>query len=411
MATPQTGQRARLSVLERLLVRPHEDTRLALMVWGAFAVAAVIAGILVADDPTRSEGYFTVRHWIEVWRSGANVYEMNLAVDYPPQALIFLSPLAWFPAVHGEQWFAALNSVLCIAAAWYLVSLTSGYAGVVLTRAERLAYVLMLVASSPTRVCIWNGQTTPLVILACCFALHMATRAPYAAALALAVGLSKPHVAIGFLLFAVFLRLWKLVSLAALTAVSAALVYTATVSRSPWLVFRQYIDTLFGVYGGPKFLRGEIDIRPFFVDLLGDYAIGETAFLATSCALGALLLGLIWRARHNPHAAVWVMAASLMWAMAVFPFRRYGLLLIAPAVLLFLWNPGVRRRWLILAGIAIFLIAADLPFLIRHAMIDYGSPLAAAYAPLTHYVNRLIIVACLVTSFTSLARAGQPAAI
>lgn len=411
MAVPHTDLPARLSVLERLLVRPHEDTRLALLVWGGCALAALVAAILAADHPLGSEGYFAVRHWLEVWHTGANVYELNLAVDYPPQALIFLSPLLWFPSVHGELWFAGLNSLLCIAAAWYLVSLTSGYAGVSLTRAERLAYVLMLVAWSPTRVCIWNGQTTPLVILACCFALHMATRAPLLAALALAVGLSKPHVAIGFVLFAIFLRLWKLVSLAALTAVSAALIYTATVSRSPWLVLRQYTDTLFRVYGGPRFLRGEIDMRPFFVDLLSDYAIGETAFLATACALGAMLLGLIWRARHNPHAAVWVMAASLMWAMAVFPFRRYGLMLIAPALLLFLWNPDVQRRWLILAGIAIFLIAADLPFLIRHAMIDYGSPMAAAYAPLTHYVNRVVIVGCLATSFTSLARAGRPVAI
>lgn len=409
MAAPPTQRPAPFSALRQLLIRPHEDTRLAILVWGALALACIVAGILTADDATRSEAYFDVRHWLSVWRTGANVYELKLAVDYPPHALVYLSPLLWFPEHYGEVWFAIVNSVICVGAAWFLVSLTSGYAGVALSRAERLAYVLMLIAWSPTRVCIWNGQTTPLVILCCCVSLCLATRYPIAAALALAVGMSKPHIAIGFVLFAAFLRLWRLIAISAATAVSTAVLYAVTVSRSPVVVLREYLNTLLDVYGGPQFLRGEVDIRPFFVDSISDYSTGETLFLATACGLAVTLIALIWRARHNPHAAVWVLCSSLMWAIAVFPFRRYGLLLIAPTILLLLWRPGASARTLTLAGLVIFLIVADLPFLIRHAMIDYGSPRTAYFAPLTHYVNRVVIVGCLAMSYAWLARAGRPA--
>ena len=398
--------------IRRLLIRPHHDVHVAIWVWGGLAVLCLAAGLMVSNNPGRSDAFLEVRRWLVLWQSGANVYELpKLFVDYPPHALVFMSPLLWFPQVGGEVWFAVFNVAVCALTAWTIVSLTSGYAAVPLSRTERLAYALMLLVWSPTRVGIWNGQTSPALILCCCLALRMSEWSSVLAGLLMAVGLSKPHIALGFVLLAAFCRMWKMLGVAVITAIVAAFTYTVTVSRSPMDVFSQYLTNLFDVYGGPTFLRAEVDLRPFFTDLIPNYDVAESLYLAWATALGVYLLYLIWRGRNVPDAGVWVMAAGLMWSLAVFPFRRYGMLLIAPTVLLMLWQPRLSERRLTLVGAMIFIIAADMPFIVRHALVSYGPVAAAKYAFLMHYFNRVVTVVCLVTAFRMLAKlSAQPAA-
>ena len=399
--------------IRRLLIRPHHDVHVAIWVWGALAITCLVAGVAIADNPGRSDAFFEVRRWLQLWQGGANVYEIpKLSVDYPPHALVFLSPLLWFPANHGELVFALFNVAVCIVTAWTIVSLTSGYAAVPLSRTERLAYALMLLVWAPTRVGIWNGQTSPLLILCCCLALRMAEWQPLIAGALMAIGLSKPHVAFGFIMLAAFFRMWKMLATAAITASVAAFAYMVTVARSPMVIASQYLGNLFDVYGGPMFLRAEVDIRPFFTDIAPTYDIGESLYLFTSAALGVYLVTLAWRCRRTVDAGVWVMAASMMWALAVFPFRRYGLMLIAPTVLLMLWQPRLSEGRLTMLGVMIFVIAADVPFLVRHALVTYGPAFTMKYAFYTHYFNRIVTVVCLVTAFKTLARfAKAPAPV
>ena len=386
-------------------MRPHRDLRLAIAVWGTLAVVCLVAGLLLG----RFGCYIEVRNWMSFWRSGTNVYGHNLGVDYPPNALVFLFPLSLFSAQHGQLWFAGLNSVICVATAWVIVSLTSGYAGLRLTRPERLAYVLMLLVWSPTRVAIWAGQTTPFLILCCCLSLRLVQWSPVVAGVLLAVGASKPHVALGFVLMAMFCRMWKMVAVSAVTTIGAIGVYAASVARSPVEIIGQYLSTLFRIYGGPGFFRGDVDLRPFFVDLASNYATGEWLFLSTMMVSGLALLWLIWRARKRIEASVWVLAAGLMWTTAFLPINRYGLLLIAPTVLLTLWRTDLTKWALDVVAVAIALIVADLPTLVRHVPLDRAPALLARLAPRAHYIDRLAIAACLMLAFTGLARASRPA--
>lgn len=412
MAGTTASSSGLVRLVRGLLVRPHHDVRAALLFWGPLAVACLVAGFMVADNPSRSDAYFEVRNWLAMWRLGINVYEVpGLLVDYPPHALVFLSPMMLFPAASGELVFAGFNVLICIATSWTIVSLTAGYAGVSLSRVERLAYVLMLLVWSPTRVGIWNGQTSPLLILCCCLALRLSAWSSIVAGVLMAVGMSKPHLALGFALLATFFRMWKMLAVAAFTTIAAALVYVATVHKGPIEVLQQYIGNLFSVYGGPSFLRAEVDIRPFFTDLIGNYAIAEPLYLLTASILGTMLLYFAWRGRHNIDAGVWVMSSGLMWSIAIFPFRRYGMLLLAPTVLMLLWRPRVSKHTLTWAGAIIFLIAADLPFVIRHIGMQFGPPSGASYGPYLHYINRMVTVTCLIASFVTLARLSRPGLI
>jgi hypothetical protein len=220
----------------------------------------------------------------------------------------------------------------------------------------------------------------------------------------MAIGLSKPHVALGFFLFAAFLRRWTMLMTSVVAVIAAEVVYMLTVARSPMEVLSEYADTLFAVYGGSNFLRAEVDIRPFFTDLIGNYEIAEPLFVAVASVLGAMLLWLTWLVRHNLHAGVWVLASGLTWAMAVFPFRRYGMLLLAPTVLLLLWRRSLSERMLSGLAALIILIALDVPFTGRHLLTLTGTDTANHFAPMLHYVHRAITVLCLAVSMTTLAR-------
>jgi hypothetical protein len=145
------------------------------------------------------------------------------------------------------------------------------------------------------------------------------------------------------------------------------------------------------------------------MDLIGNYAIAEPLYLLTAAVLGAMLLYFSWRGRNTPDAGAWVLATGLMWSIAIFPFRRYGMLLMAPTVLLLLWRPGLSERMLTIVGVMIFLVAADLPFVVRHVMVTYGPRAAIKYASWTNYMNRFVTVVCLLASFVALARASRPA--
>jgi len=407
MDDAKTTWRRPVHAIRRLLIRPHRDIRLALAVWGPLAVICLASGPLLG----RFGCYVEVHRWLTVWHSGLNVYELNMAVDYPPNTLVFFSPLLFLPARHGAELFAVLNVFACIAAAWSIVALTSGYAGLSLSRSERLAYVLMLLVWSPTRVGIWAGQTSPAMILCCCLALRFSESSPVVAGILLGIGASKPHVALGFYLMAVYCRMWKTVGVAAVTASSAVCVYAWSVSRSPFEVIGQYVSTLLSVYGGPGFYRGEVDLRPFFVDLFGfgQYRIGESLYLLTTVATGVGLLYLAWRVRSRMSAAVWVLASGLTWTTAFLPVNRYGLTLIAPTVLLTLWRPKPSKFMLNVIAVVIAVIVADLPTLVRHGALDYLPHVIGQFAPFTHYIDRMTIGACMVISFVALARAGSPA--
>jgi hypothetical protein len=321
-----------------------------------------------------------------------------------------LLPLAWLPASIAPLAYAIFNAAVCILSTWLLVSVTSRLVGADLSRAERSAYVLMFLAWTPVRVCIWYGQTTPLVLLFLCAAMRIADEFPILAGICLGLGTFKPHVAMGFLIVFAFQK--RLVSLLSATVVVAGLVwaYCVSVGQSIPAVIGEYYAKLNHIYGGSTFQHGEVDMRPFFVDVFRKYGVAEPLFLITCVVLAVVMISLSWRARKQPSAYGLILATGLMWSLAVFPFHRYGLLLMAPVILYLLWEPRVTRRTMRMLAIVIFSILIDVPFLIRHAMVRWGSPRISRLEPWAHYANRIAIVVFLAIALVHLARLGRPVA-
>ncbi len=385
-----------------LFVVPHRRVGPAIYFWGLIALVSMSCALWVAD--AHSDAYWEIRQWLEIWRTGGtDIYPLRvLGVDYPPHAIIILWPLLGIPRSVAGDTYAILNVFMCGVSTWLLVSVMSRLMTVSLTRLERTTYVLMLLAWSSVRVSIWSGQTTPLVLLLLCLSLRMADRFPIAAGIVLGLGTLKPHVAMGFLL--VFWLQKRFSSLIAATLTIGVLfcAYCASVGRSVPFVLGEYYHLLVGIYGGSLFLRGEVDIRPFFIDVIRDYSVGESLFLATAAVTGALVIWFSWRVRSRENAMALILSTAVLWSLEVFPFRRYGLTLVAPFVLYLLWDPHVSRRTLQALGVVVFSIVIDVPFLVRHAIEWSGWASGRAIEPWFHYTNRFAILGFFVAALLRL---------
>lgn len=403
------GEAEQSGWLRRLLIEPHRHRRVSVPFWGIIAVACVAVAIVTGARPLHALAFVEVRGWLEAWSAGLDVYAIPaLRVDYPPNALLILAPLRWLPGDHDVAVYAVLNAIIAVTTAWLLVSVTARLARITLSRAERLPYVLIVLSLAPLRVSIWNGQTSPLVLLLCLLSVRLWNVSATLSGVCLGFAAMKPHVALAFVLPALFARRWRELAASAATVAVLFGAYCLSVNVTPGQVLAEYWMRLIDVYGGADFFQGELDMRPLLIAMSGAYGVGEPLFLSGAIALGLGVLVLTYRARRNLDAEFAVFAAAITVCISVFPFRRHGALLIVPTLLYTLWRgrgrataPLDQPRWL--AALVLALFAIDLPF-VAHYTLRAFHPAWVVYAPLAHHVNRLLILMCLVATMLNLWR-------
>ena len=98
------------------VIRKPLDLVLAMLALGnlAFGVAASFNAANLADLQT-------VARWSEEWVSGINPYGSHSATDYPPWALVALSPLALIPSSSLPGLWVTSNLAFASFIAWRLV--------------------------------------------------------------------------------------------------------------------------------------------------------------------------------------------------------------------------------------------------------------------------------------------------
>jgi hypothetical protein len=81
------------------------------------AAANLGAGLVIVNWPERQKDLDTIRRWGTQWLvEGLNVYAVDWGwPDYPPHALIILSPLALLPTDAIVPLWAGLNLILALA--------------------------------------------------------------------------------------------------------------------------------------------------------------------------------------------------------------------------------------------------------------------------------------------------------
>ena len=308
------------------------------------AIINLTAAIVIASWPDRRADLDTIRRWSADWLRGRDIYAVQEAwPEYPPHAIVMLSPIAALSEDIAVPAWASFNLVLTIAASYLAVRMYDREATV------STATLPMLMFLS------WGGfrallQFTLLSLVFGLLSVVVADRGPVWSGIFLGLGLMKPQVCIPFVLWAMLARRFRTLAIAVLVVGAGFLMYCLKVTSSPLQIAADYIAIVRRYYIGDAIVYGLAQPRPLFELLMSDTRIVDAValtFAATTLAIVAAIGTAEGRRRHLLYAAP---PLAALWSLLTFYHLTYGFVILLPlaAVLLFESDPEtvVARRWL-----------------------------------------------------------------
>ena len=319
-----------------LTFRSGAARRAPLILLAAAACINVGAGVALAlRDPARASDLQVMYDWCRAWLvDGQSLYVgPDASADYPPLAIVLLSPLALVP----RGWLVPIWTT-------FAVALTPWLPSVVLRCARRegraLAVPLLLVLCwAATRTLL---QFTLLSMLLSWIALAIADEHPAAGGLALGAALFKPHVAGPVALWMLVTGRWRPLLLAAAVAAGGWIVYDARIAEAPLATLTGYWHVLGSEYAGAAGLVGRTSIRAWTQRA----AAGDRWWVGLSALLIAAVCGLALRDRARPlrEGGLAVPAMFALCSLLVVYHNGNNLILMLPAFAYFWYRPGDVRR-------------------------------------------------------------------
>lgn len=312
-----------------------KPSRRVLIFWGALAILNVSAGVIVSSQTHRLYDLDSIMRWGWYWLvSGTNIYEPGRwgAPDYPPNAIVLLSPLGLLPLGLAHPIWMLLNIAMAVLAPYYAARFFrphDPYRVIVLP-------ILMFLC--------WGGMRTltqfTLVALTCSMvAMATATRRPMVSGAWLGLAMMKPQVAVPIFLWSVFTRRWSVVlsSLAVVAALVA--VFCVRADAHPIWMAARYVEILAFHHTGESTLAGVSELRPLIRQLVSN--ISEVDAIASSIALG-LLAGICVMGFQEGAARKHVLYAApplvACWALMTFYHLTYGFVILLPVMMLLALN-------------------------------------------------------------------------
>jgi glycosyl transferase family 87 len=385
---------------------PGTSRRVWLRVWALMAVINLLAGVIISSRPDRQADLDSMRRWGHGWLvEGTNIYQApGEAPDYPPHAIVVLSPLGLLTPNRAVAVWAAFNLALAVLSVYLTVhAARPGHGG-----------ALANVAMPMLMFLCWGGFRTllqfSLLTLTCGLAsIVLADRRPAWSGCSLGLALMKPQVAVPFVLWALFTRRWRSLAVAVSIVAVGFLLYCVRAVAAPLGVVTSYLAILRVIYAGDAYagdangLVGLASVRPLVALAVSRTATvnavaGGIAFvlLAGICALG------LAEGRRRPSVMYSAPALAGIWSLLTFYHLTYGFILLLPTAALLLWaeepdSQAVRTRifWLLQAALMF-----DAPGLWR--WLGPVSPAATAPGMVLLNSDRVLTIALFV-SMTALA--------
>jgi hypothetical protein len=363
------------------------------------------AGVMVSSWSDRQADLDSMRRWGRGWLvEGTDIYQaVGEAPDYPPHAIVFLSPVGLLAAKTAVPAWAAFNLALAVLSVYLTVCTVSSHprpGGTMASASVALPMLMFL---------CWGGFRTllqfRLLTLTCGLAsIVLAGRRPVWGGLSLGFALMKPQVAAPFVLWALFTRRWRSLAVAALVVIAGFLLYCVRAAAHPLDVVASYLAILRFLYTGDGVgLSGLAQVRPLVALAVSNPAMVDAVaggialvLLAGICALGFA------EGRRRSSMMYSAPALAGIWSLLTFYHLTYGFILLLPAAALLLWaeEPGslaLRRRtfWLLQAALMF-----DVPGLWRRFGPALSAP--AALGAVLVQSDRVLAIALFV-SMTALA--------
>ncbi len=205
----------------------------------ALAAVSVCVAIWFSLQPRRIGDLWRVTGWASQWLGGSSLYGPDSDVDYPPWAIVTLSPLAMVPAsMLPVLW------IVCNLAALVFVARR-------LSR-DRADVFFLLIAAGTVRTL----NQFSLVTLA--FAVAGTTSVGRLSPLWLGLSLMKPQVGAVFWLHALWQRQWKLAAAACAVPLVLAGVFAMHAHVSILSLPQSYAQSIALQYGAPFWGQTEI---------------------------------------------------------------------------------------------------------------------------------------------------------
>ncbi|MBW8867839.1 MAG: DUF2029 domain-containing protein [Acidobacteria bacterium] len=358
----------------------------------AIAIAAcvnmAIAVVLAIRDPARASDLSLMYEWCRGWIVGAErrYTVLHDAADYPPYALVFLSPLGLLPRALIVPVWTALGVVLAAVLPYLAVRCAMPR-----SRAAVLPALLFWCWTSARTLLQFTALSLTLALLS---ALTADTR-PILSGIALGAALFKPHIAGPFALWMLVTRRFRVLAVAGGVVVAGFLVYAARVGDAPIDTLRGYWPWMVEVYSGEHALTGRTSIRGLIATVTASPATVDALWVAAALGLlgAAALLAMRDPMRPLHAGGLAIPALFCLWSLAAIYHNVNNLILMLPAFV-FLWfaDTGARpaHRWFQIACLQAVLML-DIPTRLTGVV-----PPRTLAAFLVDHFDRLLVLACFV---------------
>ena len=375
--------------------------RAGLFLLGVAAAVNIGAGVTLAlRDPRRASDLWTMVAWCRDWLLDArSLYAgADAFTDYPPNAIVLLSPLALVPT----RWIVPLWTTGALALTPVLPWLVMRCASPAGTKDDVFSTVHQrhqaLIAPTLLYLC-WAAprtllQFSLLSMTLACLAMLIADSHGLASGLVLGLALFKPHIAGPF-------ALWMLVTgrirslIVAMVVVALGLgMYDTRIAESPVVTVAGWGGVIGRAYGGPDALVGHTSIRAWVFSAIDDPASADVVWLAVSAALliGLCVLAVRDRSRALDEGGMAVPAMFGMWSLLTIYHNGNNMILMLPAFA-FLWFRTDRWRsttyWMAMAALQVALVF-DVP--VRLSGVAHS--LGRAGIAIEHF-DRVVVLATL----------------
>lgn len=377
------------------------------------AVVSLTAAGWLAVQPGRSEDLALVRVWLHYWTATwTSPYDAHwLNVDYPPHALVLLSPLDW-PLLGDARVVMVVNLAASVALAWMMPRWMSGETRSAPAWRLQLVFACMLLSWGAVRAAVWQGQNVLAAAAFGVYAVHAARATPGLAGLALALAATKPTLGAGFGLILLLRGAHRTFVTGVVVTLVLTAVFDITVGRPPLSSVADFAASVTRMYTGESYVRSATTIRTALVDLADGHPLAHVAFVLYGVTAFVVLMHLAWPRREDTDAQALIAAAVLLWILLALPNQRYYLILLAPLVWLLSFSPrlfaGPGARWpgWLAAGLIAFNVF-DTPVALRRLAEMFGdtAPFSLEWLWLASYVSAgPVVFGCFVVALRALRR-------
>jgi len=306
------------------------------------AVLNLSAGLVITTWPERRLDLEKMGRWGRHWLvEGSNIYATSEDEhDYPPHAVIALSPLSLLPEAAAVRLWASINLALAVLASYLAV------------RIVRPKAAWGTIALPVLMFLCWGGFRTLLqfslvTLVFGLLAMSLADRRPWMSGVCMGLALMKPQMAAPFFLWALFTRRLRIAGVGAIVVIAGVLLFCLRAGANPIAVVQQYADTLPMHYRADQdlIMVGLAQLRPLIALAIPDPGIVNAAAVAIAVGLLACI-GLLGFSEGKRPGVLMISAPPLVavWSLLTFYHLTYGFVLLLPVATLLLFENDPRTR-------------------------------------------------------------------